>query len=73
MSVARVTELTAESPDSFDAAIKEGVNRATKTLRRIQNVWVSDHEISMDNNQIRAYRVRLKVTFVLEDSADLGS
>jgi dodecin len=71
MSVARVTELTAQSPDSFDAAIQEGINRATKTLRGIENVWVTDHEISMDNNQVRAYRVRLKVTFVLEDSADL--
>ncbi len=71
MSVARVTELTAQSPDSFDAAIQEGLNRATKTLRGIENVWVTDHEISMDNNQVRAYRVRLKITFVLEDSADL--
>ena len=73
MSVARVSELTAESPESFDAAVQEGLNRAMKTLRGIQNVWVADHEISLNNNEIRAYRVRLKVTFVLEDTADLSS
>jgi flavin-binding protein dodecin len=73
MSVARTTELSAESPKSFDAAIQEGLQRATKTLRGIQNVWVSDHEIALSNNEVKAYRVRMKVTFVLEDTADISS
>jgi flavin-binding protein dodecin len=72
VSVARVVELTAESPQSFDAAVQEGLDRATKTLRGIENIWVADHEISLNNNQVRAYRVRLKVTFVLEDTQNLS-
>lgn len=67
MSVASISEISAESSQGFDAAIKEGVDRATKTLRGVKHVWVGDHEVVVENNQPSIYRVQLKVTFVLED------
>ena len=51
MSVAKVTELTAEHPESFEAATREGIARAAKTIQNIRNVWVKDHEIVIKNNQ----------------------
>jgi len=36
VSVARITEISATSTESFDAAIKEGIQRATQTLRNVQ-------------------------------------
>lgn len=68
MSVGRVTEITAMSPTSFDEAIKEGIERATKTLRGVQSAWVKDSEIKISDNQISGYEVTLRVTFLLEDA-----
>jgi dodecin len=68
MTVASVTEISAASPDGFEAAIREGIERATKTLRNIQSAWVKDMNILMEDGQMRAYKVNLMVTFVLEDS-----
>ena len=68
MTVASVTEISAVSPDGFEEAIKEGVDRATKTLRNIEGCWVKDMNVLMENNQIVGYKVNLAVTFVLEDA-----
>jgi dodecin len=69
MTVASVTEISAASPDGFEAAIREGLERATKTLRNVQSAWVKDMNILMEDGQIRAYKVNLLVTFVLEDAS----
>jgi dodecin len=69
MTVASVTEISAASPDGFEAAIREGIQRATKTLRNVQSAWVKDMNILMEDGQIRAYKVNLLVTFVLEDAS----
>jgi flavin-binding protein dodecin len=67
MSVAKITELTAESPKSFEDALDQGIARASKTLRNVRSVWVKDHEVQLDEQNTRRYRVTLKVTFVLND------
>lgn len=65
MSVARVTEIIASSPDGFDAAVQEGVARANKTLNNVTSAWVQDQKVVVSDGQILEYRVNLKVTFVL--------
>ena len=67
MTVARVTEISATNPDSFEAAINEGVNRATSTLRGVQGAWVKDMNVMIDNGSITGYKVNLAITFLLED------
>jgi flavin-binding protein dodecin len=67
MSVARVTEIIAASPKSFDDAIKAGTARAAKTLKNVKGAWVQDQELILDDGNIKEYRVHLKVTFVLTD------
>jgi dodecin len=67
MSVARVTEISATSPNSFEDAIKQGIARAAKTLRHVESAWVKDQNIMIDEGQIKEFRVNLKVTFILED------
>ena len=68
MAVARVTELVAASDVSFDDAIKRGFTRAVKTLRNITGFHVLDMKASVEDEQIKEYRVTLKVTFLLEDT-----
>lgn len=66
MSVARVTEIIASSPKSFDDAIEEGVKRATKTLENVTSVCVKDQSLEIKKNKIASYKVNLKVTFILK-------
>jgi flavin-binding protein dodecin len=67
MSVARVTEITAASPKSFDDALRAGLARAHKTLKNVTGAWVKSQEVVAQNGEISEYRVRMKVTFVLND------
>lgn len=68
MTVAKISEIKASSPVSFDEAIKEGVARAHKTLENVKSAWIQDMEVIVDNNgNIAEYRVLMKVTFVIKD------
>lgn len=64
--VARVTEVIAGSPKSFDDAIKVGFARATKTLRGITGIRILEFRVAVENSKIIEYRVRMEVIFVLE-------
>lgn len=68
MSVAKVIEISATSPESFDAAVAEGIRRAATTVNNIQGAWVKEQQVTVSNGRIDAYRVNLKVTFLLEDN-----
>lgn len=67
MTVARVTELSAISTNSFEEAIKEGISRATQTLRGVEGAWVKDQNVMIENGNITGYKVNLAITFKLED------
>lgn len=67
MSVARITEISAGSPTSFEDAIKVGVVRAAKTLRNVKGAWVKEQQVVVRDDQITEFRVNLMVTFILED------
>jgi flavin-binding protein dodecin len=64
--VARVTEIIAGSPKSFEDAVKVGFARATKTLRGITGMRVAEMRVAVENSKITEYRVRMEVIFVLE-------
>jgi flavin-binding protein dodecin len=66
MSVARVTEITASSPKSFDAAMQDGLKRATQTLKNVTAAWIASQEVLLKDGKVVEYRVRMKVTFILE-------
>ncbi len=68
MSVARVTEISATSQESFDAAVKEAISRASQSLRGIEGAWVKDQNVLVEDGNITGYKVNLAVTFVLEGS-----
>jgi len=67
MAVATVTKITAGSPTSFEDAVKDGVSRASKTLRNITGLHVVDQKASISGGKIAEYRVTMEITFVLED------
>lgn len=67
MSVAKVTEIIAESSKSFDDAVQSGIKRACKTLENVTSAWVQDQYLKVEKGKITTYRVHLKVTFVLKN------
>ncbi len=67
MSVARVTEISATSTQSFDDAVKQGIERASKTLRNVESAWIKDSNVEVEGGSVKAYRVNMAVTFVLDD------
>ena len=66
MAVASVSKITAASTESFDAAVREGLARASTTLRGIAGLHVVEMKASVQNGQIAEYRVTMEVTFILE-------
>ena len=67
MSVAKVSEISATSPKSFEDAIQQGLARASKTLRHIRGAWVKEHQVKCEDGRIVEYQVNMMVTFVLDD------
>ena len=67
MSVAKVSEITSSSSKSFDEAIRGGLARANKTLENVSGAWIKSQEVVAKNGKVTEYRVRMKVTFVLND------
>jgi len=66
MSVARVTEISSDSPKSFEDAIQQGIARASKTLRNVSGAWIEDQKVVVKKGKIVEYRVHMKITFVLD-------
>lgn len=67
MSVAKTSEITSTSTKSFDDAIETGIKRAAKTLRGLQSAWIADQEVFVNKGgKITEYRVRLKITFLMD-------
>ncbi|HEY8536806.1 MAG TPA: dodecin family protein [Vicinamibacterales bacterium] len=67
MSVAKVSEISATSPTSFEDAIQSGLQRASKTLRNIRSAWIKEQQVRVDNGRITEYQVNMMITFVLDD------
>ncbi|MCL3860583.1 dodecin family protein [Actinotalea sp. K2] len=65
-TVARVTQISSRSQTSFDDAIREGIARATQTLRNVQGAWVKEQKVEVTDGEITTYQVMLEITFVLD-------
>jgi dodecin len=67
MSVAKVSEISATSTVSFEEAIKDGLERAHKTLRNVRGAWIKEQQVRFDGQRITEYQVNMMITFVLDE------
>lgn len=67
MSVARITEISSTSSAGFEDAIKQGLERANKTIHGVTSAWVKEQTVDVKDGKIGDYRVNLLVTFVLDE------
>jgi flavin-binding protein dodecin len=66
MSVAKVTELSCTSNESFEDAIRQGIERASKTLRGVKSAWVKEQRVIVTGDGVIEFQANILVTFVLE-------
>ena len=66
MSVVKVIEITASSPTSFAEAVKEGITKASESIRGIKGAWVAEEYVVVENNTVKEFRVTMRVSFELE-------
>ena len=66
MSVARTSAVIGSSPNSWNDAINEAMERANKTLRNIRGLEVTKMNALLENGKISEYRAHVKITFILE-------
>jgi dodecin len=61
-----VTEISATSPQSFEDAIRQGVDRANDTLRNVKSAWIKEQQVRLEGGSITEYQVNMLITFVLD-------
>ena len=67
MSIAKVSEISASSPKSFQDAIEQGLARANKTLRNVRSAWIKEQTVRVKKGLITEFQVNMMVTFVIDD------
>jgi dodecin len=66
MSAAKIIEISAESPKSYEDAIQQGILKAGETVHNIRSAWIKEHEVVVENGKPARYRVIMKMTFVVD-------
>jgi flavin-binding protein dodecin len=67
MPIARVTEISATSGQSFEDAIRQGLDRANATLRNVRSAWIKEQQVRLEGGAITEYQVNMLVTFILDE------
>lgn len=66
----RVTEIVGTSPEGVDQAVRNGISRASQTLRNLDWFEVKEVRGQLDGGDIAHWQVTLKVGFRLEESGE---
>ena len=72
MSVVKYLELSGQSPNGYEDAIREAVERASSTLRNIRSVWIKEFEAVVENDKVSQFRAVVKIAFELEEGGSAG-
>ena len=66
-SVYKIIELVGTSPDSWEAAAKAAVEKASQSLRDLRIAEIAELDMQIEDGKIRAFRAKVKVSFKYED------
>jgi flavin-binding protein dodecin len=55
-----------QSPKSWEAAAQGAVEEATKTLRNVRSIYITEFTAEVDDGKVTNFRINAKVTFDLE-------
>jgi dodecin len=64
----RITEIVGTSPTSIEDAVRNGVSRASETLRHLDWLEVTEIRGQIVDGEVEHWQVGVKIGFRLEDS-----
>ncbi|MFC5212533.1 MULTISPECIES: dodecin [Streptomyces] len=64
----RVTDIVGTSPEGVDQAIRNGIERASQTLRNLDWFEVTEVRGQLEEGQIAHWQVTMKVGFRLDEA-----
>lgn len=67
MAVLKVIEVLANSDKSWEDASQKAVKKASKSVKGIKSVFVQSQSAVVENDEIKEFRVNLKLTFEVKD------
>jgi flavin-binding protein dodecin len=67
MSVAKNIEITSSSKVGFEDAIKQGIERAARTIDNLRGAWVKEQKVTIKDGKVDEFNVMMILTFVLSD------
>lgn len=65
MGVVKVIEVLAQSSESWEDAVQQALAEASRTIRNIQSIYVKDFQAIVEDEEIVAYRVNTKISFLV--------
>lgn len=65
MAVAKTIEIISSSTESIEAAVRDGIAKASETVNGIEGAWIQDTKVIVRDNRVVEWRVNLKVTFIV--------
>lgn len=66
MSVVKVIEVIASSEKSFDDAVQQALNEASKSVKNISSIYVKEMKANVTDNKIVSYGVNAKISFTVD-------
>jgi flavin-binding protein dodecin len=66
MAIAKIIEVSASSPDSFEDAVKHGLDKAAETVHGIKGAWIAEQKVEVEDGKITEYRVDMRVSFIVD-------
>lgn len=67
MSVAKIIEINASSPNSMEDAVRSGLKKCAESVKNIKGAWVNETKVVTDNEgNVTEWRVNMRVSFVVE-------
>lgn len=66
MAIAKTIELIASSSSGIEDAIRQGIAKASETVKNIEGAWVKDTKVVVRDGSVAEWRVTLAVTFIVD-------
>ncbi len=66
-SVYRVTEVIGTSSESWEAAARNAIETAARTVRDLRVAETTRFDVTIENGKVSEYRVRLDISFKYEN------
>ncbi|MFU8861702.1 MAG: dodecin family protein [Cyclonatronaceae bacterium] len=66
MAIVKVIEVIAGSEKSFDDAVRNALEEASKSVKNIQSIYVKEMKAQVKDNKITSFGVNANISFIVD-------